>query len=322
MSHFIHYKYKPKILNNIKYNSILKNYLYSYSKSNDLLNIVLYGPSGSGKKTFVLCFLNQYFNNDNNIYNTTTFNYTLSNNYKIHYKSSSYHYQINLLDNFKINILIIQELINYLIQSKSIVNDYIIIILNNIEKLQNNMNLLKIIMEKYTHVRFICTSQKRFNELELAVQLRVEKLSEFELLRIFLYINKKQKLNLSHDLAIFTVKQSFNNLNNLLNSIQCIINNTENNNTILNNICDLLEKKNILDYPKIKQFLNKIIIFKSYNLDYIIQFIQTKIFHLIPNKSLFIHELNIIIQNNFNSTIVKDIITLDTFIFLIYKSFK
>ena len=83
-----------------------------------------------------------------------------------------------------------------------------------------------------------------------------------------------------------------------------------------------ITKKNILDYPKIKQQLNKIIIFKSYNLDYIIEFIQTKILHLISNKFIFIHELNIIIQNNFNNTIVKDIITLDTFIFLIYKSFK
>ena len=243
MSHFIHYKYRPKILEDIKYNSILKNYLYSYSKPKNLLNIILYGPSGSGKKTFVLCLLNQYFNNDNNIYNTTTFNYTLSNNYKIHYKSSACHYQINLLDNYKINILIVHELINYLIQSKSIVNDYIIIILYNVEKLQNNINILKIIMEKYTHVKFICTSQKRFIELELSIQLRVEKLSEFDLLRIFVYINKKQKLNLSHDVAISTVKQSFNNLNNLLNSIQCIINNTENNNNILNNICELLQKK-------------------------------------------------------------------------------
>ena len=82
------------------------------------------------------------------------------------------------------------------------------------------------------------------------------------------------------------------------------------------------KKKNIRDYPKIKQILNKIIIFKSYNLDYIIEFIQLKMLPLIPNKFVFIYELNSIIQINCNSTIVKDIITLDTFIFLIYKSFK
>ena len=99
------------------------------------------------------------------------------------------------------------------------------------------------------------------------------------------------------------------------------MNDTENNNNILNDICDILEK-NIHDYPKIKQHLNKIIIFKSYNLDYIIEYIQSKILHIIPNKSTFIYELTLINQTNSNNTIVQDIITLDTFIFLIYKSFK
>ena len=321
MSHFIHHKYKPKILENIGYNSTLKKYLYSFSKFKDFQNLILYGSYGTAKKTFILCFLNKYFNNDNIIYNTNTFNYTLSNNYKIHYKSSVYHYQINLLDNYKNNILIIHELVNYLIQSKSVLNKYIIIVLYNIEKLQNNMSILKIIMEKYSHVRFICSSLKRSSELELSVQLRVEKLSEFELLKICLHINKKEHLNLSNNTIISTVKESFNNINILLNSIQCIINNTENNNDILNDICNILYKKNIYDYPKIKQYLNKIIIFKSYNLDHIIEYIQLKILHLIPNKSVYISELTSIIQNNSN-TIVKDIITLDTFIFLIYKSFK
>ena len=321
MSHFIHYKYKPKFLNNIKYNSYLKNYLYSFSQSKNLQNLILYGPPGNGKKTYILCFLNQYFNNDNIIYNTTTFNYTLSNNYKIHYKSSSYHYQINLLDNYKNNILIIHELIYYLIQSKSIINNYIIIILHNIHKLQKNINLLKIIMEKYSHVKFICTSNQRFNELELAIQLRVQKLSEFELLQIAIFINKKQKLNLSNKNIISIVKQSSNNLNILLNSIQSIINNTENNNSLLNNICNILKNKNISDFPKIKQFLNKIIIFNSYDINYIIQYIISYISPFISNNSEFIYELNSFIQIN-TTTIVQDIITLDTFIFLIYKFLK
>ena len=149
----------------------------------------------------------------------------------------------------------------------------------------------------------------------------MEKLSEFELLKICLFINKKEKLKLSNNTVISTVKESFNNINILLNSIQCIINNTENNNDILNDICNILYNKNIHDYPKIKQYLNKIIIFKSYNLTHIIEYIQLKILHLIPNKSVYISELTSIVKNNSN-TIVKDIITLDTFIFLIYKSFK
>lgn len=324
MCEFIHYKYRPKYLHSINYNPTLINYLLQYSKNKgELQNLILYGPNGTSKKTIIQCTLNNYFNNDNTIYNTTTFNYTLSNNYKIHYKATSVHYQIHLLDNYKNNILIIHELINYLIQSKSIINDFIIIVLFNIEKLQNNINLLKIIMEKYTHVKFICSSSKRYTELELAIQLRVEKISEFHLLKIALNINKKQYLSLPHSQILSIVTNSQNNINYLLNSLQSIINNTQDNHIILNDILDILHNKNINDYPKVKQLLNKIIIFKSYNLYSIIDYIHQKIFHLITNKSLFIHLLaNQILINTNNNNIVNDIITLDTFIFLIYKMIK
>jgi len=86
MCEFIHYTYRPKSLYSINYNPTLINYLLQYSKNKgDLQNLILYGPIGTSKKTLIQCTLNNYFNNDNTIYNTTTFNYTLSNNYKIHY---------------------------------------------------------------------------------------------------------------------------------------------------------------------------------------------------------------------------------------------
>tara|TARA_B100001142_G_C14337017_1_gene656313 strand:- start:542 stop:1507 length:966 start_codon:yes stop_codon:yes gene_type:complete len=321
MSEFIHYKYKPRDLQFIDYNSNLKNYLYQFSKTQNIQNIVLYGPSGTGKKTFINCFLNQYFNNDNTIYTTNSFTYTLSNNYKMSYKSSMKHYQIKLLDNYKNNILIIHELLDYLIQSKSIVNKYTIIILYNIERLEHNLNLLKIIMEKYYNVRFLCTSSRRFSELELAIQLRVEKISEFHLLKICLNINKKEKLNLSHERIIELVKTSQNNINTLLNSLQSIINNTEDNLTILNDLCTILCKKNIRDYPVVKQLLNKIIIFKSYNINAIIDYIFYKLEYLIVDKHQFVSVVNNILSTR-NTNIVNDIILLDTFIFYIYKIFK
>ena len=321
MSEFIHYKYKPRDLQFIDYNSNLKNYLYQFSKTQNIQNIILYGPPGTGKKTFINCFLNQYFNNDNTIYTTNSFTYTLSNNYKMSYKSSIKHYQIKLLDNYKNNILIIHELLDYLIQSKSIVNKFTIIILYNIERLEHNLNLLKIIMEKYYNVRFLCTSSKRFSELELAIQLRVEKISEFHLLKIFLNKNKKEKLNLSHEKIIELVKNSQNNINTLLNSLQSIINNTEDNLIILNDLCTILCKKNIRDYPVVKQLLNKIIIFKSYNINAIIDYIFYKLEHLIVDKRQFVSVVNNILSTR-NTNIVNDIILLDTFIFYIYKIFK
>ena len=241
MCEFIHYKYKPKLLDYIDYNYKLKKYLISLSNTN-LCNLILYGSSGTCKKTLLNCYLNKYFDNDNTIYNMDTFDYTLSNNYKIHYKSSSKHYQVSLLDNYKNNILIIHELINYLISSKSILSSNTIIILHNIHKL-NNIKLLKIVMEKYYNVKFLCSSLNRYADLELAIQLRVEKLSEYELLKIALLINKKEDLKLSNDKIISIVKNSDNNINLFLNSLQSIINNTENILGLLEDICNILKKK-------------------------------------------------------------------------------
>lgn len=313
---FIHYTYRPRILQNIYYNSKLKKYLMQLSK-NEMSNIILYGPQGTCKKTFIQCYLNQYFKNDNIIYTTNTFHYTLSNNYKIYYKTSNYHYQISLLDNYKNNILILQELINYLICSKSIINKYTIIILYNIHKLDNNVNLLKNIMEKYYNVRFLCSSSKRHNDLELAIQLRAEKLSEFELLKIAFIINKKENLNIDYNNLLLLVKDSSNNINILLNSIQSTINKTINPIDLLNKICIILQKKNIQDFPEIKQLLNQLIIFNSYDIHFIIDFIYKKIIDYIKNKSEFITYISSI--KNINNNIVKNIIILDTYIFYIYK---
>lgn len=321
MCEFIHYKYKPTLLDHIDYNNKLKNYLYNFSKNEeDINNLILYGPNGSCKKTFLNCYLNNYFKNDNSIYKTNTFDYTLSNNYKIHYKSSTYHYQVSFLDNYKNNILIIHELVNYLIKSKSILNNYTIIILHNIHKLNNHTNLLKNIMEKYYNVKFLCSSLKRHNELEIAIQLRTEKLSEFELLKIALIINKKENLQLNYINLIKIIKDSDNNIHMVLNSLQSIINNKDDSLILLNNICKILEKKNVLDYPEIKQLLNKIIIFNSYNLYFIIHYIYNKIIYLIKNKNEFIAYISTLKDTNNN--IVKNIITLDTYIFYIYKMIK
>ena len=315
MCEFIHYKYKPKLLKYIDYNIKLKKYLEKLSE-NSLSNIVLYGSSGTCKKTLLNCYLNKYFNNDNTIYNMNTFDYTLSNNYKIHYKSSSKHYQVSLLDNYKNNILIIHELVNYLINSKSILNENTIIILHNIHKL-NNIKLLKIVMEKYYNVKFLCSSLKRYTDLELAIQLRVEKLSEYELLKISVIINKKENLNLSNDKILNIVKNSQNNINILLNSLQAIINNTEDSILLLEKICIILKKKNIHDYPEIKQILNKILIFNSYDIYFIINFIYNKIISSIKNRHEFIAYVSTL--NDSNNNIVKNIIILDTYIFYIYK---
>ena len=83
---FLCYKYKPTNFKDIEYNLDVKKKLMIFSEDKTILNMILYGPSGSGKKTLLMCYLNNYFDNDNSIYILNTFDFVLSNNYKVFYK--------------------------------------------------------------------------------------------------------------------------------------------------------------------------------------------------------------------------------------------
>ena len=267
---FLFYKYRPKNLEEIEYNLNVKNKLDILSKNKDITNMIFYGPSGSGKKTLLHLYLNKYFDNDNSIYKMSTFDYVLSNNYKVIYKVSSKHFQIYFTSNPKNNILIIYELINSLLKSKSVINEYTIIIIHDIDKLQNNIIHLKYISEKYPHVIFLCTSSKLINISIPFLQFRFSKLNYFELLKICLRINKYEKLSLTNSNIKKIIDTSIYNLNNLLDNLQSIKNKKnikidENYNFhILNNIIKILLQKNIEDFPKIKNNINTLFISKSY----------------------------------------------------------
>ena len=322
---FLFYKYKPKKLEDIEYNLDVKNKLDILSKNNDITNMILYGPSGSGKKTLLHLYLNKYFDNDNSIYNMNTFDYVLSNNYKVIYKVSSKHFQIYFTNNPKNNILIIYELINSLLKSKSIINTYTIIFIYDIDKLQNNMVHLKYITEKYPYVIFLCTCNKYINISIPFIQLRFSKLSYFDLLKICLRINKNEKLSLTNNNIKKIIDSSLYNLNNLLDNLQCIKNkNTINiddnyNFDILDNIIKILHNKNIYEFPQIKNNINTLFISKSYSIEYIIEYIYLQIIDHVSDKSYFTSQLGHITQNLIVNNDIKTIICIDTFIFLCYK---
>ena len=321
MCEFIPYKYKPHTFDQIHYNCDIKTKLLRLNSNKYIQNMIFYGSNGCCKKTLLYCYLNNYFNNDHTIYNTTTIDYTLSNNYKISYKVSSRHYQIYLLDNPKNNILIMSELLQYLIQNKNILNNNIIIIIHNIEKLQDNLHILKNISEKYLHVVLLCSSLKKCDSLSLFLQLRIRQLTYFELLQISVYINKYEKINLNPIELKNIILKSNNNINILLEILQNIINNS-NEEYSLDNIIDIIKKKNIKDFPIIKTHLNHLLIYKCYNIDYIIEYIYKYIINFIKNKQEFISEVAILTKSIHSNNIVKHIILLDTYIFYIYKMIK
>ena len=335
MAHFIHAKYRPKKLQDFYILHDLKNILLELSKLKSLMNMILYGKNGSCKKTILLCFLNNYFNNSNIIYNTETIDFTLSNNYNYFYKVSSKHFEFNFIENSSINRYMLLEIIIPLIKNKSILNNYTIIIINNLHYLKKNITLLKNISEQYPYVIFLCTSCNYIDTSMNFIQFKSNINNYFDLLKLSLYINKHNNLNLDNIQIKNIILNSNYNINNLLNFYQEKINNKlllkhnieekqPKNIDNIEEVITILLKKNINDFIIIKNILNNILIYRYLQFDKLIDIIYTKIIKHIQNKNQFIYELsNIFINNtnnNNNSNIENyNIIILDTIILCIYK---
>ena len=331
MIHFIHYKYRPKTLDHFYILPDIKNKLKILSKYKNINNLIIYGKNGSCKKTLLLCFLNQFFNNSNTIYNTQTIDFTLSNNYNLFYKVSSHHFEFNFIDNPFINKLILFEIIFPLLNNKSIINTQTIIIIFNLHKIHNYFNIIKNITEKYSNIVLLCTSNIYINYSNNFIQLKSNINNYFDLLKISLRIKNDYSLNISNN----TIKQYINlsnyDINILFNIYQHIINQNilhSKNNLIktkifnfdfISQIKNILLKNDINDFNQIKIIINNILIFKYYNVNTIIDLLISNIFHIIKNKSMFIYDLSTLFINSNLNNLNDDIILFDTIILCIYK---
>lgn len=332
MANFVHIKYRPKTLQTFNILHDVKNKLLRLSNNKDLTNTILYGKNGCCKKTLLLCYLNNYFNNSNEIYNTQIINFTLSNNYSYFYKVSSKHFEFTLIDNYNINKLIIIEVLYSLIKTKSIINDNTIIIINNIDKLSLYFKMLQDIIEKYKNIIILGTSSKYIYNSISFMQLNCNIMNYFDLLKLSLQIKNNYNININNNTIKEYIYESNFDINILLNIYQHIINksiisknkltdvikNNTNNNHI-NNIVTILYNKNIDDFPKIKNILNTILIYKSYSISNIINYIYSKIINIIIDKHNFIYDYSSLTDKiNYNND-TQNIILLDTIILCIYK---
>lgn len=331
MIDFIHYKYRPKTLDNFYILPDIKNKLKILSKHKNINNLIIYGKNGSCKKTLLLCFLNQYFNNSNIIYNTKSIDFILSNNYNLFYKVSSYHFEFNFIDNPFINKLILFEIIFPLLNNKSIINTQTIIVIFNLHKIHNYFNIIKNITEKYSNIVLLCTSNTYINYSNNFIQLKSNINNYFDLLKISLHIKNDYSLNISNNTIKQYIEISNYDINILFNIYQHIINQNilySKNNlfkvkifdfNFISQIKNILLKNDINDFNLIKNIINNILIFKYYNIYNIIDLLITNILDIIKNKPMFIYELSTLFINSNLNNLNDNIILFDTIILCIYK---
>lgn len=328
MHDFIHYKHNPRTFKDIKYNPETVEKLKKLSSGGNFDSILLSGPAGSGKKTLLQCYLNNYYNNDNLMFIKENHEFTLKkNNYKVYYNSSQYHFEVYLTDNPKINNIILKELVDYFHSSLSITNEITVIMIYNIDKLYDNNstvninNIIKNIIDRHKNIRILCTSRNRAYNIAIPfINLRVRSLKTLELLKITNFISKEENLNLDYNKLHTFVKNCNRNLSLLLNLLQNFINNDYKIDSHLEDILNILKKKDLKDYYSIKNIINKILIENCYKIDHITHYLEKNIIHDVIDKIVFLEDLLSINNNNLVTNSARDIIYLDSLIFIIYKN--
>ncbi len=197
-------KYRPINIDEISHNSELKEQIVSLSKINNIPHLILYGPSQSGKKTFINMFLmSKYGKNSQNLKsNTLELNNTSKTSFK--YFSSNYHFYVTMKDYNVYDRYIIQNLIKEISKTKNFFSNYHTIVIDRAEKLNNDaqQSLLRT-MEKYAkNCRIILIVNSDYNLIEpltsRCIQLRLKKPSKQEITTILTTIIKKENNNTIH----------------------------------------------------------------------------------------------------------------------------
>jgi replication factor C subunit 3/5 len=143
--------FNPKVIEQLQ--SFLIN-------KNEIPHIIIHGPSGSGKKSRIYAFLNEYY--DSVIFNIKLQEYSFklsSNKYcEFNYLKSIFHYEVDLSSYSYNDHDIISNFIKYISKSKNILNNnFKIVIFRNSQSLSIlAQNSLRRIIEKYAeNIRFI-----------------------------------------------------------------------------------------------------------------------------------------------------------------------
>ena len=318
------------------YNKLLNN---EYKDYNDMSNLIIYGPKGSGKKTLINILLKDIYGYvpklQQEIYNI---NYN-GEEREIEILQSINHIIINpynsALDKIIIQEIVLKNINISLIKTYNYKNKFRIILINNANNLSyNTQTSLRYIIEKYNKTcKFIlcADSINKFIEpiLSRCLMIQVPRPNKIELLNYLKIIIKEQKMNIEENVLKKIIKTSNRNIRESIWKIE-IYNNKRNNRIIninynnikYNNIikiiydlkyCDLITFKNLRDILYLIYSLN-------YNLDDFLTSLTQFIIKLLNDDIKISKIIDYILKANIRiNTCKKSVIHLETMTLKIIK---
>lgn len=148
-------KHRPSSLNKLDYHKDQATLLKKLVHGGDFPHLLVYGPSGAGKKTRIMCLLRELYGSGVEKLRIEQHNFTTPSNKKIEIStiSSNYHIEVNPSDVGIQDRVVIQELIKTVAQTNNLDSsqkDFKVVLLTEVDKLTKDaQHALRRTMEKY-----------------------------------------------------------------------------------------------------------------------------------------------------------------------------
>ncbi|CAI2168638.1 18824_t:CDS:10 [Funneliformis geosporum] len=225
-------KYRPKSLEELTYHSELTNRLKILASS-DFPHLLIYGPSGAGKKTRISCLLEELYGQGVRKLKTDVQTFTTpSRKLDITVVSSKYHLEITPNEVGYSDRVVIQEFLKDVAQTKqvdlSIKHDFKVVIIHEADSLsRESQAALRRTMELYmSNVRLIlcCKSPSKIIDpiRSRCLLIRVPAPTNDEIIEILSDIAKKENIKLPLKVAKLIADQSNRDLRKAILSFESL----------------------------------------------------------------------------------------------------
>nr|CAG8523012.1 11423_t:CDS:2 [Entrophospora candida] len=217
-------KYKPDTFQNLNYHEDISKRLKTLASSDDFPHLLVYGPSGAGKKTRIACTLRELFGDGVLRIKSDQQTVTPPSNkkFEVNIIASNYHIEISPSDVGIHDRIVIQQLIKDIAQTQQIDasarHKFKVVIIDEAESLTREAQAaLRRTMEKYmTNLRIIlcCNTISRIIEpiRSRCLLIRVPAPTIDEITSILFKIAREERVNLPNRIARNIAESSNRNL--------------------------------------------------------------------------------------------------------------
>ncbi|XP_048350790.1 replication factor C subunit 3 isoform X1 [Sphaerodactylus townsendi] len=221
-------KYRPSSLGKLDYHREQAAQLRNLVQCGDFPHLLVYGPSGAGKKTRIMCLLRELYGSGVEKLRIEHQNITAPSKKKIEISTiaSNYHLEVNPSDAGNSDRVVIQELLKTVAQSQqletSTQRDFKVVLLTEVDKLTKDaQHALRRTMEKYMATcRLILCSNSTSKVIapirSRCLAVRVPAPSIEEICSVLSGVCKKEGLVLPPELARRIAEKSGRNLRKAL----------------------------------------------------------------------------------------------------------